>query len=273
MPLLDGYRCQVFKDEQFLLIRREMIIKFIFDKSMYWLKKGYHFMGSKPRQLTWKQTFKEALVVGVAIYLIGIVLAILNMNTAHAAERNAEAVGPTYPITEPDMLEEMQNKLKAMEQSGRLKVLQAEAIKRSQGHIEAPIPVIGLTRTKKAHVFYYDPSYVVPSAINAPNGQIIGQAGQRINPLDYVVMSKHLVFFDGNDPEQVNMAVNLMKRYEGRVKPILTSGKPLELTRTWKQQVYFDQGGSLVKRFGIKQVPALVSQDNKRLRIDELEVK
>jgi len=50
----------------------------------------------------------------------------------------------------------------------------------------------------------------------------------------------------------------------------------LALTRQWKRQVYFDQSGHLVRRFGIKQVPALVSQEvaqevaQRRLRIDEM---
>jgi conjugal transfer pilus assembly protein TraW len=34
--------------------------------------------------------------------------------------------------------------------------------------------------------------------------------------------------------------------------------------------VYFDQQGSLIRRFGIRQVPALVSQEGLRLRIDEV---
>jgi conjugal transfer pilus assembly protein TraW len=56
------------------------------------------------------------------------------------------------------------------------------------------------------------------------------------------------------------------------VKPILVAGEPLALTRQWKRQVYFDQSGHLVTRFGIKQVPALVSQvvAQRRLRIDEM---
>jgi conjugal transfer pilus assembly protein TraW len=55
------------------------------------------------------------------------------------------------------------------------------------------------------------------------------------------------------------------------IKPILVNGGPMDLMRRWKKRVYFDQGGSMVKRLGIENVPALVTQDGKRLRIDELE--
>jgi conjugal transfer pilus assembly protein TraW len=40
--------------------------------------------------------------------------------------------------------------------------------------------------------------------------------------------------------------------------------------RRWKQTVYYDQQGLLTARLGIRQVPARVTQDGRRLRIDEL---
>ena len=41
---------------------------------------------------------------------------------------------------------------------------------------------------------------------------------------------------------------------------------------SWHVLVYYDQQGLLTRRLGITQVPALVSQDGLRLRIDELAV-
>jgi conjugal transfer pilus assembly protein TraW len=40
--------------------------------------------------------------------------------------------------------------------------------------------------------------------------------------------------------------------------------------RAWKRPVFYDQGGTLIRRLGIRQVPAVVSQDGKRLRVDEV---
>lgn len=185
-----------------------------------------------------------------------------------------EVLGPTYPIREPDMLEEIQTKLKSMEKNGRLGQLQKEAIERSKQSIERPDAVKGVVKTREARTFYFDPSWRVPRDIVAPDGQLIARAGDVVNPLDYVPLSNHLFFFDQGDPKQVKKAADMLKRFNGAVKPILVAGEPLTLTRQWKRQVYFDQGGYLIRRFGIKQVPALVSQDptKKRLRIDELDV-
>ena len=54
------------------------------------------------------------------------------------------------------------------------------------------------------------------------------------------------------------------------MKPVLTAGSWLALMRRWKQPVYFDQHGQITARLGITRVPALVTQDGRRLRIDEL---
>ena len=40
----------------------------------------------------------------------------------------------------------------------------------------------------------------------------------------------------------------------------------------WRIPIYYDQHGLLTRRLGIAQVPALVSQEGLRLRIDELEL-
>ncbi len=198
--------------------------------------------------------------------LLGLVFALVTPWQVMAEE----PLGKTYPITEPDMLEDIQNKLKNMEKSGKLKLLQQEAVNRSKHSIEHPKSVKGLSRTKVARTYYFDPSLRVPRDIVTPDGQVIARANDKVNPLDFMPLSKHLVFFDQGDPAQVKLAAGMIKKYEGRVKPILVAGEPLTLTRQWKQQVFFDQSGFLIRRFGISHVPALVSQENKRIRIDEM---
>ena len=97
-------------------------------------------------------------------------------------------------------------------------------------------------------------------------------AGSRHNPLDVVSLSRHLLFFDARDARQVSRARELIQRYQGQLKAILTAGSYLDLMKAWRTPVYYDQQGVLTRRLGIAQVPALVSQEGKRLRVDELEV-
>src|SRR5574337_585318 len=191
------------------------------------------------------------------------------MSAAFAGEQ----IGPTHGIAEPDLLEEIHKKLQEKERSGELARLQREAIERSEQSAMTPKPVDGVVRTVMPRTFYWDPTVRVPQDIRDTSGNVIAQAGQTINPLDYVTLAQHLLFFDGRDEEQVVKAADLFRHYDGRVKPIMTGGNVRDLMQRWKAQVYFDQGGTLVAKLGIKQVPALVSQDGKRLRIDEIAVK
>jgi len=62
----------------------------------------------------------------------------------------------------------------------------------------------------------------------------------------------------------------LIARYGGRVKPILVGGSYVGLMKSWGTPVFYDQEGTLVRKLGISAVPAIVSQEGLRLRIDEV---
>jgi conjugal transfer pilus assembly protein TraW len=83
-------------------------------------------------------------------------------------------------------------------------------------------------------------------------------------------MTKVLLFFDGSSKEQVEFAKRFMAESKLAVKPILVAGEPLKLMREWKMEVFYDQGGALTRRFSITQAPAVVRQEGKRIRVDEI---
>ena len=56
------------------------------------------------------------------------------------------------------------------------------------------------------------------------------------------------------------------------MKIILVKGNILDLMKDNKTRLYFDQGGVLTGKFGIKQVPAIVLQDELKLLIREMRV-
>jgi len=190
--------------------------------------------------------------------------------STHAANGDLGVIGPVYPIKEQDLIEYIKNKLAAMQKSGELKTLQQQQLERAKKTINRPKPTSGITRTVKAHTFYIDPSITTDHNITDHKGRIIVMAGTKVNPFDYINMSKDLIFINGDDPDQVRWAKRMGARYHGRIKPILVNGSPIDLMKKWKRRVYFDQRGTLTKRFHIKHVPAIVSQAKKMLRIDEV---
>jgi conjugal transfer pilus assembly protein TraW len=194
--------------------------------------------------------------------------AVLVAFTAQAQDLGV--IGPVYPIAEPSLLEVILAKLRDAEATGALAKLHRDARTGITRGIENPAPIAKITKTSRARSFYFDPSIVVPAAITDADGKVLIAPGTRVNPLDTVSMSKQLLFIDARDAAQVGRAKTLVDERGGKVKVILTGGSYLDLMRRWKRPVFFDQQGTLTDKLGIRHVPALVTQEGKRLRIDEL---
>jgi conjugal transfer pilus assembly protein TraW len=192
---------------------------------------------------------------------------LLTCAAANAADLGT--IGPVYPIAEPDMLDEIQAILKAKQASGELERLQQAAHKRMRAAIETPAAVKGLTRAKQRRAWDIDPSVRFDESIVDHEGRVVIPAGTLANPLSVVRLSKVLLFIDGRDRAQVAAAKRLMDASPLLVVPILTGGSPTALSRAWQRQVFFDQDGRLVQRFGIQAVPARVSQHGLVLRVEE----
>lgn len=188
---------------------------------------------------------------------------------AHAV--NLGTIGPTYGIAEPHLLADIERRLREKERSGELQRLIDEARARGTESVRRPAPVEGLRATDAARTFYVDPSLTLDRNIVDAQGRPMFAAGTRKNPLEVVSLTRQLLFFDARDPNQVRHARDLMGG-PNPVKPILTGGSYLDLMKSWRVPVYYDQQGALTRRLGIRQVPALVSQEGLRLRIDEMRV-
>src|SRR6266446_3785936 len=199
------------------------------------------------------------------------VLVLGGVATGNRAE-DLGTVGETYAIAEPHLLNYIEQTLREKEKSGELAHLEEQAKSRVIDSIRNPKPLADIKPTQTARTFYFDPSIKVEQNITDDKGNIIVPAGTTKNPLEVVSLSKHLLFFDGRDHEQVRDARALIDHYGGKVKPILIAGSYLDLMKAWQLSVYFDQQGVLTGKFGITQVPALVSQEGMRLRIDEFKV-
>jgi len=203
--------------------------------------------------------------------LLGVALASLLAPAARA--ETLGAIGPTYPIAEQSFLEVIMARLREKERTGELKKFEDLARTRATRAVMSPTPVPNLRRAEVARTFYFDPTFTLDRNVVDENGSLLFQAGRRKNPLDVVALSKHLLFFDARDPRQVARARELIEIYQGKVKPILVGGSYIDLMRAWNKPVYYDQDGVLVRKLGITAVPAIVSQEGARLRIDEVVAK
>lgn len=180
------------------------------------------------------------------------------------------AIGPTYEIAERDLIEVIKDRFRRMEATGELARLNEQYKRRVIEEVEKPRPVPGIKPTETARTFYIDPTFTLDRNVVDEQGSILYPAGKKVNPFDYDRMSKTLLFFDARSKEQVAFAKRFMTESKMPVKPILVAGEPLKLMREWKREVFYDQGGALSRRFSITQSPAVVSQEGRRIRVDEI---
>jgi conjugal transfer pilus assembly protein TraW len=183
-----------------------------------------------------------------------------------ALARDYGQQGAVWPIVEPDLLAQIHARLTRLEKTGETARLNEELKRRTIARVNRPEPVAGVGPASATRSWRFDPTITVERNIADEKGRVIIAAGTRVNPLDTVPLRAPLVFL-GDDPAQLTWAA---RRFgTTRAKLILVRGAPLELMKARQRRFYFDQGGSLVKHFGIRAVPATVEQQGRVLVITE----
>jgi conjugal transfer pilus assembly protein TraW len=198
--------------------------------------------------------------------MIAILVACLGA-AAPAFARDYGQQGAVWPIIEPDLLAQIQARLTHLEKTGETARLNEELKRRTIARVNRPEPVAGIGPASATRSWRFDPTITVERNIADDKGRVIIAAGTRVNPLDTIPLRSILVFLDGDDPAQLAWAA---RRFGASpAKLILVRGAPLELMKARQRRIYFDQGGSLVKHFGIRAVPATVEQQGRVLVVTE----
>lgn len=179
----------------------------------------------------------------------------------------------TYPIAEPDFLEEVQAIAKEKVDSGEWRRLLMEARDRAQKWLDYPPPVDGLRTTRTHRVRRFDPSITLVADVIDGEGRILFPAGTTVNPADVAQFPGALLVIDGRETGQLAVASRLIGSWGDALKIVLVAGSPPALMREWQRPIFFDQAGAISRRFGLEYVPALISQAmpaDRFLTIEEL---
>ena len=179
-----------------------------------------------------------------------------------------EKIGTTYPIAEEDAVVAIQKQLEEMQKSGKLAKLEQEAKDRVTNSALNLEPVKGLSVTQKPSVRFYEPSYTLPENVYDQEGNLIAAQGAVVKPLEVTSVRHKMFFFNGNDAKQVILAQKLAKDIGNNFMPILVEGRWDKMAEKLQQAVYFDQQGKMSRNFGLTEVPVMVSQDGKNLKIE-----
>jgi conjugal transfer pilus assembly protein TraW len=176
--------------------------------------------------------------------------------------------GPLFEVTEPSILDTIRVRLSEMETNGEIAQMQRDMQDRTRAYVDRPRPVAGLARAEKTALWEVDLSITLTEDLADHQGQVFAGAGTVVNPLAYSRFDKRIVLFDGDDPDQVGFALETGGELDTLL--VLVNGDPLGLMRAHGRRFYFDQDGVLVKRFGIRNVPAVVQRADPVMQVQEI---
>lgn len=189
--------------------------------------------------------------------------------TASLCADDLGVVGKVYPISEPDMIEFIKSKAKALVDSGQWEQIRQQGIANAKDHINNPKPVTGITDATITKTWYYTPMVQLKEPLTDGRGRVIAKAGN-YNALKYKPFDVQLLFINGNNQKQVEWALAKNSESDIRTKIVLTSGSFMDLDKKFKVWFYYDQSGKYTQKLNIQHVPAIVRQSGTQLQITEI---
>lgn len=199
---------------------------------------------------------------------------IMGLMVGSCLAKDFGVIGHTFPIIEENLLAFIQRRLSHLVQRGEISAHQKRIQENIEKRIKRPTPVVGLTKAQERRTWRIDPTFSFPIDIKDSGGSIFYKKGTRVNPLKLISLSKSLLFIDGDDPQQVEWAVELFHKVSSsKPKIILTNGSPFDLENQHGIRFYFDQGGKLTHKWGILHTPAEIKQREDLLVAEEIPLK
>ena len=190
-------------------------------------------------------------------------IAVLGPHCLHAKDYGV--YGHVFSIEEEDLLEVLQKKTNALTDK-EIEAFQKNVQSKIARGLTEPSPVKGIEEARSYRVFYFDPTVCAKEAIKDQEGNIVVKKGTCVNPLQSIASFDDLLFFDATHEDHIEWA----KKQPKNAKWILVKGKPIELEKQENRPIYFDQFGFITTKLNIKNVPAKVSKDGNRLKIEEI---
>jgi conjugal transfer pilus assembly protein TraW len=169
-------------------------------------------------------------------------------------------LGPTYPIAEPDTLDEIKRSAASRDWQRWMRKAPTD-----YGAFQSAT----LPHAKRNAVRLFDPTYVLPNDIADENGKVIAAKGTRINVYTKLTMRGRMIVI-GNTDAHFRWLTDVAKPTSDD-KVLLANGNVLTARRNRQVLVYL-LDDRFIERFGLKAVPSIVSQDGLKLRVEEYAV-
>ena len=170
-------------------------------------------------------------------------------------------VGPTFPILEPDTLEEI-----AAAASGT----DWQRWMRRQPKDYSAFDSVTLPRNRQAGSALFDPTYTLPEDLVNERGDVLAAKGTRVNALATIRLPGRYIVI-GPTPEDYRW-LDQVARPGSSDKVLIASGNVL-VERQATGRALYALDARFVERFGLTGVPSIVQQEGSKLRVQRYVVR
>lgn len=180
--------------------------------------------------------------------------------------------GTVFPISEPDLVEEMKRRVLNIDWAA-----QKENAKKRYWHNTS---FVDLPTAATTSAFTFDPSIIMQRDMRSADGTVLVKAGQKINPLDTVPLTKTYVVIDGTQKSHLAVAKAIKAKAvkENRVVRFITTrvdrengwNSLVDIENAVGDKVYLLQK-DLAERFRLRAVPAMVEAKGNKMQVSEFD--
>lgn len=180
------------------------------------------------------------------------------------ARYDAQVIGPTFEIEEPDILQLIRERTAAVDWESHVERVKSDMLtKNTTGR--------ALPYSEEDESYLVDLTIVNNKDLQGTSGEVFAPAGVSINPLDYLTTKKRWIFFDANNEAQLAQAMQWRAEFEYTTFittiAIRNQERRKEVIGQLGQPVH-EINELLIKRFRLKAVPSIAYQEGRMLRVD-----
>jgi conjugal transfer pilus assembly protein TraW len=179
----------------------------------------------------------------------------------------------TYEIEEPDFVLEMQRRLAGIDWEAQ----RAGAMGRFWAKHK---DFVALPDARHHREFLVNPTVELTDDLEDAQGHTVARAGERWNPLDWMVLSKTIVVFRGTDPRQVTAVKAVIRSAEKAGHGVILLTTDIDADHGWEHLGKLENTlsgtvyllpQSLVDRFHLQAVPSTIVSQGRQLLVTELD--
>lgn len=201
----------------------------------------------------------------VSLVLASVFLIQFSPVAPQASGKDLGVHGKLYEIREEDMLSYVRRKAGEIDMRALRETMERKLEESYARHSFVSLDIPSATEER---VRYVDPSVNVRNPLRDHTGKVIFPTGV-VNPLDHVPLSKSILVLREDQVKRALEETN--KRGENPIL-LLTDGDIRRASSLAGQMVY-KASPFMLKRFKIEKVPSLVTQEGRKLRVEETVLK